>query len=362
MRRHPCYMFCLVDRSPSCDLAYRAVPPRAGNRVKRSERRRFLFAACAYMVVPMTAFAQSRERLWRVGFLALRRPVSLGSDQFGAFLYGMRELGYVEGKNLVVEWRFADGRSDRLQALAAELVGLKVDAILAAGTQAISATRHATTTVPIVMAGANDPVGSGFVTSLARPGGNVTGLSLLLDDVTPKQLEMLLAVMPRLARVALLANPANVSYVTLEANVQVAARRAGIEVLPVHARTPEEIDVAFAGIARDGAGAIIVASDALFTQQMRQIAALAEKNRLPSIAPFRQYVEAGALMSYGQDFTEHFRRTAAYVDKVLKGAKPGDLPIEQPTKFELVINMKTAKALGLTIPQSLLLRAADIIQ
>jgi putative ABC transport system substrate-binding protein len=249
-----------------------------------------------------------------------------------------------------------------LQALAAELVGLKVDVVLAAGTQAISAARQAMTTVPIVMAGANDPVGSGFVRSLARPGGNVTGLSLLLDNVTPRQLEMLLAVMPRLARVALLANPANVSYATLEANVQTAVRRAGIEVLPVHARTPEEIGVAFAGMARDGAGAIIVASDALFTQQLRQIAALAEKNRLPSIAPFRQYVEAGALMSYGQDFTEHFRRTAAYVDKILKGAKPGDLPIEQPTKFELVINMKTAKALGLSIPQPLLLRADELIQ
>ena len=330
--------------------------------MQRDERRRFLFAACACVAAPMTAFAQPQERRWRVGFLALRRPVSLASDQFGAFPRGLRELGYVEGRNLVIEWRFADGRSDRLQALAAELVGLKVDVILAAGTQAISAARQATTTVPIVMAGANDPVGSGFVASLAHPGGNVTGLSLLLDDVTPKQLEMLLAVMPKLARVALLANPANVSYATLEANVQAAARRAGIEVLPVHARTPEEIDVAFAGMAQGRTGAIIVASDALFTQQMRQIATLAEKNRLPSIAPFRQYVEVGALMSYGQDFTEHFRRTAVYVDKILKGANPGNLPVEQPTRFELVINQNTAKALGITIPQSLLLRADEVIR
>lgn len=326
-------------------------------------RRKLLvvLARCA-LAAPLVSFAQPQDRVWRVGFLALRRPVSLDSDQFGAFPQGMRELGYIEGTNLIIEWRFADGKSERLSALAAELVQLKVDAILAAGTQAISAAQKATGTIPIVMAGANDPVGSGFVTSLAHPGANITGLSLLLDDVTPKQLEMLRVMVPKLSRVAVLANSANVSHATLQTNVQLAAQRAGIEVLPVQARTPREIEDAFSKMAQERAGAVIVVSDALFTQQMLQIARLAEKNRLPLIAPFRQYVEAGALMSYGQNFTDHFRRTATYVHKIFKGARPADLPVEQPTQFELVVNLKTASMLGLKVPQELLLRADAVIQ
>ena len=318
--------------------------------------------ALGVAAAPLLSFAQAPGRVWRVGFLALRRPVSLGSDQFGAFLLGMRELGYVEGKNLVIEWRFADGQSELLSGLAAELVRLKVDAILAAGTQAISAAQKATTTIPIMMAGANDPVGSGFVTSLAHPGANITGLSLRLEDVTPKQLEMLRVMVPRLSRVAVLANPANVSYATIQTNVQVAARAAGVDVVSVQARNPQEIENAFSKIVQGRAGAVIVASDALFTQQMRQIAALAEKSRLPLIGPFRQYVEAGALMSYGQDFTDHFRRTAVYVDKIFKGARPRDLPVEQPTRFELIVNVKAARAIGLAVPQELVLRADRVIE
>ena len=316
----------------------------------------------AVMALPLLSFAQARGRVWRVGFLALRRPVSLGSDLFGAFLVGMRELGYVEGKNLVIEWRFADGKSEHLPGLAAELVRLKVDAILAAGTQAISAAQKATTTIPIVMAGANDPVGSGFVASLAHPGGNITGLSLLLEDITPKQLEMLRVMVPKLLRVAVLANPANVSYAAIQRNVQVAARAAGVDVVSVQARNPQEIEDAFSKIAQGRAGAVIVASDALFTQQVRQIASLAEKSRLPLIGPFRQYVEAGALMSYGQDFTDHYRRTATYVDKVFKGAKPRDLPVEQPLRFELIVNAKAARLIGLAVPQELVLRADRVIE
>jgi putative ABC transport system substrate-binding protein len=274
----------------------------------------------------------------------------------------MRELGYVEGRSVLIEWRFADGDSERLPLLAAELVQSRVDVILAAGTQAISTAQKATTSIPVVMAGANDPVGSGFVASLAHPGGNITGLSLLLEDITPKQLEILLVVVPRLSRLAVLANPANASYATLQANVEAVAREAGVDVLAVQARTPGEIENAFSTMAQKSAGAVIVVSDAFFTQQIRQITMLAEKNRLPLIGPFRQYAEAGALMSYGQNFTDHFRQAATYVDKILRGAKPADLPVEQPTKFELVINLKTARLLGLSVPNQLLLRADETVE
>ena len=310
----------------------------------------------------LAAETDAAQQVARVGFLALRRPVTLDSDVFGAFPQGMRELGYIEGKNLAIEWRFADGKSERLPGLAAELVALKVDVIMTAGTQAISAAQKATTTIPIVMGGANDPVGSGFVTSLARPGGNITGPSLLLEDITPKQLELLLAMVPKLSRLAVLVNPANVSSATLLKNVETAARRANIKVLPRETRTPQEIENAFSMMALENAGAVIMASDALFTQQMRKIAELAAKYRLPLIAPFREYVEAGVLMSYGQNFADHFRRAAIYVDKILKGAKPDDLPVEQPTRFELVINLKTAKALGIKPPESILLRADKVIE
>jgi putative ABC transport system substrate-binding protein len=274
----------------------------------------------------------------------------------------MRDLGYVEGRTVSIEWRFADGDSERLPVLAAELVQSRADVILAAGTQAIGAAQKATTSIPVVMAGANDPVGSGFVASLAHPGGNITGLSLLLEDITPKQLEILLVMVPRLSRLAILANPANASYATLQANVEAAARKAGVDVLAVQARTPRELESAFSTMAQKSAGAVIVVSDAFFTQQIRQIASLAEKNRLPLIGPFRQYAEAGALMSYGQNFTDHFRRAATYVDKILRGAKPADLPVEQPTKFELVINLKTARLLGLHVPNQILLRADETIE
>ena len=316
----------------------------------------------ALLAAPPAGLAQQLGKVWRVGFLALRRPVSLESDQFGAFPRGMRELGYIEGRNLAIEWRFADGKSELLPGFAAELVRMKVDAIMCAGTQAIGAAQKATKTIPVVMAGANDPVGSGFVASLARPGANITGLSLLLDEVTPKQLEMLIAIVPRLSRVAVLANPENVAYATLEANVQSAARAARIEVVPVHARTFQETESAFAKMIQGRAGAAIVASDALFTQQVRRIAALAEKNRLPLIGAFRQYTDAGVLMSYGPDLADQFHRAAAYMDKIFKGARPGELPVEQPTKFELVVNLKTAKALGLAVPPPLLLRADRVIE
>ena len=311
---------------------------------------------------PLASLAQQKEKVWHVGFLATRHVGPLDSDYYGGFPRGMRELGYVEGKNLVIEWRSAEGSNERLSALAADLVRLHVDIIVTAGTPATSAAQETTTTIPIVIGSAGDPVGSGFVKSLAHPGGNITGLSELAVDVSPKLLEMLLSMVPELSRVAVLINPNNSSHFTILKNVQAAAQRIGVKVLPLKARSAKEIENVFALIAQKKAGAVIVAVDALFTQQARQIAELAAKNRLPAISGFREYAEAGFLMSYGSSFTDNFRRAATYVDRIFKGAKPGDLPVEQPTNIELIVNGKTAKALGLTIPQSLLIIADKVIE
>jgi putative ABC transport system substrate-binding protein len=242
------------------------------------------------------------------------------------------------------------------------LVRLKVDVIVSGASQAISALQKATTTIPIVMANAGDPVGTGFVASLARPGGNITGLTHLLSDTSPKHLEFLLSMVPKLPRVAVLVNPVNPSNVTALKSVQSAAQRVGVKVLPVEARTAQEIENAFPMMIQGNASAVIVMSDPIFIQQHRQIAELAAKNQLPSVSSNREYVEAGGLMSYGPNLAEQFRRAATYVDKIFKGAKPGDLPVEQSTTFELLINRKTAKALGLTVPSELLLRADRVIE
>lgn len=326
-------------------------------------RRDSILALLALGVVPVISFGQQPDKVWRVGFLTPRsRPTSLDSDIFGAFSSGMRELGYVEGKNLEISWRFADGKVERLPGLAAELVQLKVDVLLAAGSQATSAAQKTTTTIPIVMGSSGDPVGSGFVKSLARPGGNITGLSNLAGDIGSKHVEMLLSMVRKLSRVAVLMNPDNSSHPTILKSVQAAAERVGMKVLPVLARTPEDIDNAFSVMTREKAGAVIVAADQYFRQQRYQIAALATKHRLPSILPNRTFTEAGGLMSYGQNVADHYRRAAIFVDKILKGAKPADLPVEQSMKFELVINRRIAKALGLTIPQTLLITAEQIIE
>ena len=327
-------------------------------------RRRILVALGAgALACSLASFAQQQGKVWRVGFLTLRRrPDSLDSYTYGAFSNGMRELGYVEGKNLVIEWRFADNNYERLPDLAAELVRLKVDVIVTAGPAATSAAQKTTTTTPIVFGGTNDPVGSGFVKGLARPGGNISGLSNVSVEMSPKLLEMLLAIAPRLSRVAVLVNPGNPGHATMLKNVQAAAQKANVKVLPVEARTPQEIETAFSVMTKENAGAIIVARDALLNQQAPQIVQLATKHRLPLVASIREYVDAGGLMSYGPSITDGYRRAATYVDKIFKGAKPGDLPVEQPTKFELFINRKTAKALGLTIPQSLLISADRVIE
>jgi putative tryptophan/tyrosine transport system substrate-binding protein len=327
-------------------------------------RREFIALVGAAATWPLGARAQHRK-VWRVGFLAVpSRPVPLESSRFGAFARGMRELGYVEGENLTIEWRFADGRDELLSTLASELVQLKVDIIVAAATSAIRAAQKATTTIPIVMATNNDPVGSGFIQSLARPGGNITGLSNLSADLSPKFVEILLSIAPKLSRMAVLINPTNRSHAAIAESLKAAAQRVNLESLPVEAATAQEIESAFIKMKRENAQAIVVTADPIFLQQRerRQIAELAVQYRLPTVFPFREHVEAGGLISYGQHLADNYRRSAIYVDKIIKGAKPADLPVEQTAKFELAINLKTASALGLTIPPDLLILATEVIE
>jgi len=327
-------------------------------------RRKLIIAfGAGALTAPFASFAQQQGKIWRVGFLSQRaRPDSLDSGAISELRRGMRELGYVEGKNLNIEWRFADGKAERLPGLAAELAQMKVGIIVAVGSLATSAAQRATTTIPIVMVSVSDPVGIGLVKSLARPGGNITGLSDLLGDISSKHLELLLGMVPKLTRVAVMVNPVNGSNATILKNIQVAAQRTAVKILPVEIERSQNIEKAFSLMIKDKVGAVIVASDGLFFQQASQIAKLAAKNRLPTISWVREYVEAGGLMSYGANITDLYWRSATYVDKIFKGAEPGDLPVEQPTKFELVINGKTAKALGLNIPQSLLVMTDKVIE
>jgi putative ABC transport system substrate-binding protein len=327
-----------------------------------NKRRQLVVAlGASVFAVPLSVFSQPQDKVIRIGFLYVLSRQS-AEDRNRAFLEGMRELGYVEGKNLVIEWRFADGKIERLPDLANELVQLKVGVIVTAGSPATNAAQKATATIPIVMANGSDPVLEGFVNSLAHPGRNITGLTNIASDIGPKHLEMLLNMAPKLSRVAVLQNPANVSHAALLKNIQAAAQRTRTTIRPVEARNSQEIANAFATISREKSGAVILLTDGLFTLQRRQISALASKYRLPSISVFQNYAEAGGLMSYGTSITEQTKRAAAYVDKILKGAKPADLPVEQPTKFELIINGKTARALGLKIPQSLLISADRVIE
>jgi putative ABC transport system substrate-binding protein len=278
----------------------------------------------------------------------------------------LRELGYVEGSNLVIEYRDAEGKPERFPVLAAELVALKVDVIVATGgTLGALAAKQATTTLPIVFTAVGNPVADGLITSLARPGGNVTGLSLVTTELAGKWLELLKQTVPRVSRVALLLKPDAVpeqSKKDFLTAASVAARALGIHIQVVEARGPEDFDRAFSDMAKSRAAALAVLATAVFATSPRRLADLARKNRLPTVFSLREFVTAGGLMSYGPSLSDLFRRTATYVDKIVKGAKPADLPVEQPTKFELVINLKTAKALGLTIPQSVLGRADEVIQ
>jgi putative ABC transport system substrate-binding protein len=327
-------------------------------------RREWLIALGAgALTAPLGCFAQQQTKVWRVGFLASRHVDFVDSDYYyGPFRQGMRELGYVEGKNVVIEWRSAEGQFERLPGLATELLNLKVDVIVTAGTPATRAAQKVTTTIPIVMGSVADPVDNGFIKSLAQPAGNITGSSSMAGDVSPKQLEILLDMVPKLSRVALLVNPSNTANIRSLGIVQVAGQKLGVTILRADARTPQEIDNAFSWIRQQNAGALMMWSEPFFLQQKTQIAELTAKHRLPAMAGDRIYSEAGVLMSYGPNIADQYRRAATYVDRILKGAKPADLPVEQPTKFELVINRKTARALGLTVPQTLLLRADKVIE
>ena len=317
--------------------------------------------ACV-LVAPPSVDAQPRESPRRIGYLA-GGSGTVSAVNVDAFRDALRDLGWIEGRNLSIEYRFADGRAERLPDLAAELVRLKVDLILAVPTPAALAARDATATIPIVMVSVADPVAVGLVESLARPGRNATGVSFSVGiDIIGKELQVLKDAVPRARTVAILLNPTNPGHAHAVTNAQAAARSLGLSLWLVEARAPADLDGAFATMARDRADALLVIADAMFHAQRVRIAELASKRRLPSMHAFREYVDAGGLMSYGPNLVSQYRQAAGYVDRILKGAKPAELPVEQPTKFELVINLRTARALGLSLPQSLLLQADQLIE
>ena len=315
------------------------------------------------LAAPLTAEAQLPAKVPRIGYLTGHLASGLSLRE--AFLQGLRDLGYVEGRNVVIEYRDAEGKREQLPALAAELVALKVDVIVVTSTPAGLAARQATRTIPIVLGWVVDPVGSGLVTSLARPGGNVTGLSSLARELVGKRLELLKQAVPGVSRIAVIWHPGDYGERTeseMHNAEDVAARTLGVRRQVLEARGPEDFDRAFSDIARARADAVVVQSTNVFFIERRRLVDLAAKNRLPAMYPTREFVDAGGLMSYAANTADLLRRAATYVDKILKGAKPANLPVEQPTKFELVINLKTAKALGLTIPPSLLQRADQVIE
>jgi putative tryptophan/tyrosine transport system substrate-binding protein len=320
--------------------------------------------AWSLLAAPVFVEAQQAAGVPRIGYLA--PGLAANPSIHEAFRQGLRDLGYVEGRNVVIEYRDAEGKDDRLPALAAELVALKVNVIVTnGGTLAALAAERATKTLPIVFVSAGDPVSSGLVTSLARPGGNVTGLSLLFPELVGKCLENLKEAVSGVSRIAVLEQPGAVPERTrndVVKNAEVAARALGVGLQIVGARGPADIDRAFSKMLKARANGLAVLSTPMFSSERRRLVDLAAKNRLPTVYSFRLYVEAGGLMSYGPNVPDMSRRAATFVDRILKGAKPADLPVEQPTKFELVINLKTAKALGLTIPPSLLLRADQVIE
>ena len=327
-------------------------------------RREFIGTLAGGLVIaPLAAEAQQAAKVPRIGWLAIN--FAAGAQLRAAFLQGLSDLGYVEGRSFVIEYRDAEGKPERLPALAAELVALKVDALVAPGTLAALAAKRATKTIPIVFPTVGDPVTDGLVTTLARPGGNVTGLSNLSPELVGKCLELLHQAIPGVRRVAILWQPGAVPERTgkdIRKRAEVAGQALGIRLQFVEVGGPADFDRAFSDMTRARAGALIVHPFAMFINERKRLVDLPSKIRLPAVYGTRESVDAGGLMSYGPNLADSFRRAATYVDKILKGAKPADLPVEQPTKFELVINLKTAKALGLTIPPSLLARADEVIQ
>ena len=325
-------------------------------------RRTFLAtAAGAVLAGPLAARAQQAGKLHRIGFLG-NSTAALESNLVEPWREGLRELGYVEGRDVVVEYRWAEGHYERFPALIAELIALKVDVIVTAGTPASLAVKRATATIPVVMVAVGDPVGTGLVASLARPGGNLTGLVSIAPDLEGKRLELLGEIVPRLSHVALLVNPGNPFHTASEQQVLAAARVLHLRAQVVAVRSEAEFDQAFAVIARERPGALIMLADRLFLHHRARIVDFAARHRLPAVYPYQELVEAGGLMSFGPSYPGMHRRAAYFVDKIFKGARPADLPMEQPSKFEVVINLKAAKLLGLAVPQSVLLRADRVVQ
>ena len=314
-----------------------------------------LFALCS-SVEP-----QQPKKVPRIVYLAAS-PASANAGRLEAFRQGLRDIGYVEGENIVIETRYADGKFDRLPALAAELVRLKVDVIITAGPPVTRAVKEATATIPVVMAQDGDPVGNGFVASLARPGGNITGMSQLAAEISGKQLELLKETVPKLSRVAVLGTSTRPGNAQALKETELAAETFGVRLQYLDVRGPKDIETAFREARQGRAGAVLVLQSPVFTSQRTQVAEFAAKTRLPAIYPQTEYTEAGGFMCYGVNTPDLFRRAAYHVDKILKGAKPADLPVEQPTKFELVINLKAAKQIGLTIPPNVLARADKVIR
>jgi putative ABC transport system substrate-binding protein len=317
--------------------------------------------ALCLVAAPLVSFAQAQDRVWRIGMLETV-STELNAANLAALRQGLRELGYVEGRNLIIEYRSADGRSERFAALATELVGLKVDLIVTRGTPASLAAKNATRTIPVVMANAGDPVDSGLVASLARPGGNVTGLSSLSVNLEAKRFGLLRELVPGIARVAALYNMGSPVSPPQWKEIEGAAGAVGVQSQLLDVRKPEDLGPAFDAATRQRADGLIVGQEGLLQANRKLVTELAAKHRLPAIYRSMEFIEVGGLLAYGPSYPDLYRRAATYVDKIFKGAKPGDLPVEQPTKFELIINLKTAKTLGLTIPQSLLLRADEVIQ
>ena len=313
------------------------------------------------LVAPLLTHAQQKGKMYRIGFLG-NSTAALEANLVGPFREGLRDLGYEEGQNVVSEYRWAEGKYEHFPTLIAELISRKVDVIVTAGTPATQAVKKATTSVPVVMVAVGDPVGTGIVASLNRPGGNITGLTSISPELEGKRLELLKEVIPKLSHVGVLWNPANGFAVIAEKEVQAAAGVLRMKVLSLGVRTQEELDSAFRAIDRGRPGALLVLADRLFLHHRTRIMNFAAQHRLPGVYAYRELVEAGGLMSFGPSYAGMHRRAATYVDKILKGASPADLPVERPATFELVINLKTAKALGLTIPPLVLARADEIIQ
>ncbi|OGK95810.1 MAG: hypothetical protein A3D33_15585 [Candidatus Rokubacteria bacterium RIFCSPHIGHO2_02_FULL_73_26] len=310
---------------------------------------------------PLAAQAQQTGKPYRIGFLG-NSTAALEANLVGPFRAGLRDLGYVEGRNVLIEYRWTEGKYERFPALIGDLVALKVDVIVTAGTPATLAVKKATTSIPLVMVAVGDPVGTGIVPSLSRPGGNITGLTSISTEMDGKRLELLREVIPNVSHIAVLWNAASPLQVLAEKQTRAAAQVLRMNVLSLGVRTMEEIEGAFAAIVRERPGALLVLADRLFLHHRARIMDFAARHRLPGVHAYRELVEAGGLMSFGPSYADMHRRAAYFVDRILKGAKPADLPVERPATFELVINLKAAKALGLTIPQSVLLRATEVIQ